>query len=111
MLRQLKLLNLIPNHPPGEMLSSVLFSFGIALRPGDQQKEEGEGDAVARHIVNVGVDPAVEAAEEATPFSCPDGGVPSVFSRHVPPPFQSLVAAAVLGAPDGRQLSCTLAAA
>ena len=89
------------------MLSSVLFSFGIALRPGDQQKEEGEGDAVARHIVNVGVDPAAaEAAEEATPFSCP-----SDFSRHVPPPFQSLVAAAVLGAPDGRQLSCTLAAA
>ena len=94
------------------MLSSVLFSFGIALRPGDQQKEEGEGDAVARHIVNVGVDPAAaEEEEEATPFSCPGGGVPSVFSRHVPPPFQSLVAAAVLGAPDGRQLSCTLAAA
>ena len=95
------------------MLSSVLFSFGIALRPGDQQEEdeEGEGDAVARHIVNVGVDPAAEAAEEPTPFSCPGGGVPSVFSRHVPPPFQSLVAAAVLGAPDGRQLSCTLAAA
>ena len=93
------------------MLSSVLFSFGIALRPGDQQ-EEGEGDAVARHIVNVGVDPAAEKEEEeATPFSCPGGGGPSVFSRHVPPPFQSLVAAAVLGAPDGRQLSCTLAAA
>ena len=72
------------------MLSSVLFSFGIALRPGDQQKEEEEGDAVARHIVNVGVDPAAaEEEEEATPFSCPGGAAAYPLSSRGMSPLPS----------------------